>query len=76
MIIIPGKVISANRVFNRLNPEIKFILRRINKFEGENEKFSATGSHCRQNLVWQTVRHFNTFCARSTIVDSLFNQSC
>ena len=35
MIIIPGKVIGANRVFNRLNPEIKFILRRMTKFVWE-----------------------------------------
>ena len=75
MIIIPGKVIGANREFNRLNREIKFILRRMTKFVGENEKFSATGSRCRQNLVWQTLRHFNTRCAHSTIVDSSFNQS-
>ena len=41
MIIIPGKV-SSNRVLNCLNPGIKFILRRMPKFVGENEKFRAT----------------------------------
>ena len=55
MIIIPGKV-SANRVLHCLSPEIKF-LRRMTKFVGENEKFSATGSRCRQNLVWQIVMY-------------------
>ena len=72
-IIIPGKVISANSVLKCLNPGIKFILRRITKFQRENEKFGA--SRCRQNLVWQTVRHFNTCCARSTIVAAPFNHS-
>ena len=51
MIVIPGKVIIANRVLNSLNPGIKFIHRRMTNFVGENEKFSATGSRCRQNLV-------------------------
>ena len=72
-IIIPGKVISANSVLKCLNPGIKFILRRITKFQRENEKFGA--SRCRQNLVWQTVRHLNTCCARSTIVPAPFNHS-
>ena len=44
MIIIPGKVISANRILNRLNQGIKFIHGRMTNFVGENEKFSATGS--------------------------------
>ena len=73
MIIIPGKVVSANCVLNCLNPGIKFVLRRITKFQGENEKFGA--SHSRQNLVWQTVRHFNTCCVRNTIVDSSLNRN-
>ena len=68
MIIIPGKV-SANRVLNCLSPRIKFTLRLMTKFVGENEKFSATGSRCRHNLVWQTVMYL----ARSTVVDSSFN---
>ena len=41
----------------------------MTKFVGENEKFSATGSRCRHNLVWQTVMYL----ARSTVVDSSFN---
>ena len=71
--IIPGKVTSANCVFNCLNQGIKLILRRITKFQCENEKSGASG--CRQNLLWQTVRHFNTCCVCSTIVDSSLNQS-
>ena len=57
MIFTPRKVISVNHVLNRLNPGIKFILRRITKFVEENEKLSATNSRSRQNLVWQTMRH-------------------
>ena len=73
MIVVPGRVISANCVLNFLNPGIKLILQRITKFQCENEKFGASG--CRQNLFWQTVRHFNTCCVRSTIVNSSLNQS-
>ena len=51
MIIIRGKVISANRVLNRLNPGTKFIHRQKTNFVGENEKFSARGSRCRKKLV-------------------------
>ena len=51
MIIIPGKV-SGNHVLNSLSPGIKFILQQMTKFVGENDKFSGTGSRCRQNLVW------------------------
>ena len=47
MILIPGKVIRDNRVLNRLNQGIKFIRGQMTNFVGENEKFSATGSHCR-----------------------------
>ena len=57
MIFTPRKVICVNVVLNRLNPAIKFILRRITKFVEENEKLSATNSSSRQNLVWQTMRH-------------------
>ena len=32
MIVVPGRVISANCVLNCLNPGIKFFLRRISKF--------------------------------------------
>ena len=63
MIIIPGKVISTNSVLNSLNPGMKFVPRWITKFQRENEKFGA--SRCRQNLVWQIIRHFNTCCVRS-----------
>ena len=73
MIIIPGKVISANCILNRLNPGIKFLLRLITKCQVENEKSGA--SRCRQNLALQTVRHFNTCCVCSTIVVSSLNQS-
>ena len=70
MIVIPGKVIIANRVLNRLNPGIKFIHRRMTNFVRENEKLSATGSRCRQNLVWQTsiraVRAAQLLIRRST----------
>ena len=65
MIFTPRKVISVNLVLNRLNPEIKFILRRITKFVEENEKLSATNSHSRQNLVWQTMRHL---CAAQLLI--------
>ena len=65
MIIILGKMISANCVLNCLNPGIKFILRRITKFQRENEKFGAP--RYRQNLVWQTISHFNTCCVRSIV---------
>ena len=57
IVMIPGEVINANRVLKSLNSGIKFIVQRMTKFVRENEKFSATGSRCRQNLVWQTVRH-------------------
>ena len=41
MIVVPGKVISANCVLNCLNPGINFILRLISKFQRENEKFGV-----------------------------------
>ena len=70
MIVIPGKVISANPVLNRLNPGTKFIHRRMTNFVRENEKFSARGSRYRQNLVWQTsiraVRAAQLLIRRST----------
>ena len=75
MIVIPGKVIIANRVLNSLNPGIKFIHWRMANFVRENEKFSATGSRCCQSFVWETVRHFNTCWAHNTIVNSSFNHS-
>ena len=68
IIMIPGKVINANRVLNRLNSGIKFMVQQMTKFVGENEKFSATGSHCRQNLVWQTVRHDCRFLVQAIML--------
>ena len=41
MIVLPGRVISANCVLNCLNPGIKFFPRRISKFQRENEKFGV-----------------------------------
>ena len=70
MIIIPAKVIGAHRVLSLLNPGIKFIHRHMTNFVRGNEKFSATGSRCRQNFVWQTsirpVRAAQSLIRRST----------
>ena len=75
MIVVPGRVISANCVLNSLNPGIKFFLRRISKFQRENEKFgvrvvvrTSFGKDCKTFQYLLRAQH-------CSIVDSSFNHA-